>query len=106
MSTEIKVGTIFVNVWGYDQTNRDYYEVVKMTTKTVTIMEVASEMVPGDKDPTRMAGYTIPKPGEYTGPASRKAIKANGYDGAPTLAAKYGSFSLWDGKPGYVSWYA
>jgi hypothetical protein len=42
---KIEVGTIFVSSWGYDQTNIDFYKVVKMTDKTVWLQEVEKEYV-------------------------------------------------------------
>ena len=33
----IKVGDIFYNSWGYEQTNIDFYQVVKTTKKTITL---------------------------------------------------------------------
>ena len=33
----IKVGDIFYNSWGYEQTNIDFYQVIKTTKKTITL---------------------------------------------------------------------
>ena len=37
---EIKIGTIFECDWGYDQTNVDFYQVVRRTAKSVWIREI------------------------------------------------------------------
>lgn len=37
MAHPLTVGTVLYSSWGYDQTNIDFYEVVKATAKTVTI---------------------------------------------------------------------
>lgn len=42
---KVEVGTILVSSWGYDQTNIDFYKVVKMTEKMVWIQEVEKEYV-------------------------------------------------------------
>lgn len=36
----MKQGDIFVRSWGYDQTNVDFYEVVKVAAKTVTLIPI------------------------------------------------------------------
>jgi hypothetical protein len=38
-------GDIYVNSWGYDQTNIDYYQVVKRTPGTVTIRKIGVELI-------------------------------------------------------------
>lgn len=40
---KVEIGTIFVSSWGYDQTNIDFYKVIKMTDKTVWLQEVEKE---------------------------------------------------------------
>ena len=39
----MKVGDILYASWGYEQTNIDFYEVVKATAKTVTVWKLKSE---------------------------------------------------------------
>lgn len=43
----INVGDIFYNSWGYDQTNVDFYEVVRTTEKMVEIKPIQSRVVEG-----------------------------------------------------------
>lgn len=38
-----KVGDILISSWGYDQTNIDYYKVVRTTDKSVWIQQVRSK---------------------------------------------------------------
>jgi len=40
----IEVGDIFRASWGYDQTNVDYYKVVRKTAKMVELVEIGSKM--------------------------------------------------------------
>lgn len=42
-------GAIFCNSWGYDQTNVDYYQVVKRTNATVWLRPIGQEMVEGSE---------------------------------------------------------
>lgn len=37
----VKIGDIFYSSWGYDQTNINFYQVVKTTERTVTVQEIA-----------------------------------------------------------------
>lgn len=43
----INVGDIFYNSWGYDQTNVDFYEVVRTTERMVEIKPIQSRVVEG-----------------------------------------------------------
>ena len=42
---KMEIGTILVNRWGYDQTNVDFFQVIKVTEKTVVIRQIAKEKV-------------------------------------------------------------
>ena len=61
----VEVGTLFVHSWGYDQTNVDYYEVVKKSGSYVEVKAVASREVPGSSYPHGMACEVQPVPGAY-----------------------------------------
>ena len=41
----MEIGTILVNRWGYEQTNVDFFQVIKVTEKTVVIRQIAKEKV-------------------------------------------------------------
>lgn len=45
---DVKVGTIFTVMWGYDQTNRNYYQVVSVTDSGVYVRPIASTIVSSD----------------------------------------------------------
>lgn len=59
---DVKVGDIFKSSWGYDQTNVDYYQVVKLCGKSMAeVMEIAQ-----DREETGfMSGRCVPKPGAF-----------------------------------------
>ena len=42
---EIKVGDVLYASWGYDQTNVNYFQVVKTSAKSVWVREISSKMV-------------------------------------------------------------
>ncbi len=71
----VKVGDIFVESWGYDQTNINFYEVVDVTRSSVRIVEIQKSRVEGTgysdkvvplpgvvKTRGRLAGYNEPDP--------------------------------------------
>lgn len=55
------IGDVFYSSWGYDQTNVDFYEVVRKTAKTVYVREIYGEILTGGG----YAGRCQPKPGSF-----------------------------------------
>lgn len=97
-----KVGDIFRNSWGYDQTNVDWYQVVRVTAKCVIMKEIGSKTMPTGM----MCGESTPMPDEFIGPEIRKKVYFSTMDNAARVSMPYGSCCQWDGKPAYKSWYA
>lgn len=102
----VEVGSIFRCSWGYDQTNVDFYEVVKISTtgKTVTVRKLRQEMVSDNE-----RGYTTvaPIPGTFIPEGAWNAetlvrrLKV-GWQQEPGFAPEsYSWASLWDGTPAY-----
>ena len=102
MIEEIKEGTILVNSWGYDQTQVDFYKVLKVKGKSALVTTlpavrvadtswasdnvVAGERVEGSKEALcRILTYGV----------SLTKLGAKGYSARP-----------WNGKPMHRSWYA
>jgi hypothetical protein len=69
-----KVGDIFVTCWGYDQTNREFFEIVSMTAKTAMVREIASERTYTNS----MQGNAVPLPGKFVGEAKRVLLTYGG----------------------------
>lgn len=102
---EIKVGDIWSCSWGYDQTNVDFYKIVKVTPKTVTLQKIdtkhhealnglAERVVP---DPDSVCKWQ-PKPFRR---------KISWYRDEPQCKIESYSFARpWDGEPEYQSHYA
>ncbi len=53
MSHGVKVGDVFVESWGYDQTNVDFYQVTRAMPKSVEIRAIHGKTV-GDGHSTRV----------------------------------------------------
>ena len=113
----VEVGTIFCHSWGYDQTNIDYYQVVKKSGQMVEVRPIASAEVEGSQGfmcatVTPVADAFVTKTyklqdahGNYK-KTLRKRLQFT-ERGDPYLSFEYG----WCGvaKPGesrYSSWYA
>lgn len=66
----MKQGDILVSSWGYEQTNVDFYEVVKVTAKTVTLVPIERKV--------QLKGFmryeAMPIPGSGKGKAFRRRI--------------------------------
>jgi len=104
LAANVKVGDIFVNSWGWEQTNIDYFQVVaKPTAKTVIVREIALERVEGTEQPHGMACDVRPVPNEFIGEEMKKRIdnyggfKVNSFSSARPTEAN---------KKHYMSWYA
>ena len=102
----IKVGDIFVSSWGYDQTNVDFYQVVKLVGKsTIELLPIQSKCIEHE----HMYWRELPIPDEFTSETPfRKRVPKDfekfGY-------IKLNSFSLMrkaekDEKGNYKSHYA
>jgi hypothetical protein len=67
------VDDVLSTCWGYDQTNREFYQVVKVSGANVTVRQIAAETVAtGD-----MTARVIPLPGDFIGPEMHR--RAAGY---------------------------
>ena len=102
LDAPVKVGDIFYNSWGYDQTNIDWYQVVQVSPsgKTCKIRPIAGKV----KETGFMSGQTTPQKNKFTGPAKQKKIRVHG--GEVNLPMEHGWCPMWDGKPKQSSWYA
>lgn len=94
----LAVGDILVSSYGYEQTNVDFYEVVAVQNRTVTLRELAQE-----REATGpMSGHAVPRPGHYVGEPIRK--RANPRNGVKLAAGVYAH--PWNGSKVYWSNYA
>lgn len=75
-TNKLKVGSIFICSWGYEQTNIDYYQVTKVNPsgKTISIRQIASN----DSHTGNMSGTSIPIPNAFTD-SFAKTKKLNTY---------------------------
>jgi hypothetical protein len=108
------VGDILYSSWGYDQTNIEFFKVVKVSDFSVWIQELRSQItevtgwahekvIPTDSSTYEVRNWDVP--GEYitkTYPIQRKKIQYFSWDADEIYYVSLNSFShakLWDGKP-------
>lgn len=97
----LTVGSIIVNSWGYEQTNIDFYEVVKVpSSKSVVLRPIGSNLV--EDGAQGMSGRVTPRPGKFTSEKTyTKRVSPGNF-----INFDCGSGSEWTGRPMYCSWYA
>ena len=86
----IKVGDIFVDSWGYDQTNVDFYLVTKKLKASIKIVKIGSKVVATSIG----SEMVVPVPDAVIGEEKTK-IPQDGY----IKTSSYSLARLWDGKP-------
>lgn len=84
----LAVGDIVRSSWGYDQTNIDYFQIVKLCgARTVEVRELAQQI----EQTGHMTGNCVPVPNQFTGEAMRRTVDASG--SVNILRAVYGRAS-------------
>jgi hypothetical protein len=106
INTGLQVGDIWSSSWGYDQTNVDFYQVLKVTAKTVTVRKIYKE--------------TVELTGQFTGTVTpvvdmfarnskemRRTVRFWSGNTNPSIKIDDGEYAYpWSGKPEHVSSYA
>jgi hypothetical protein len=97
---EIKVGDIFVQTWGYDQTNADFFQVIKVNASSIVVRHIKSKETTSPND--NMYGTVVPLRGQFDeAPMLKKPYE---FMGRPSFRVNsYSSAQPWDGKPQSVS---
>lgn len=115
---EVKVGDIFYTSWGYDQTNVEFYKVVRATKSSVWIQETSqireyADYGNGDYWTTKSTGEIGSRQvynsetGEYEvkyPPITMHRIQYQHGYAEPAIRISYSSTGwLWDGQPKQAS---
>lgn len=98
-----QVGAILQASWGYDQTNIDYFRIIRRTNATVWLQPLQTLHV----EDVAFMSETV-RPGEPTDEPviRRKLISWDGKVRGCKFAPSYGWISLWNGREGYATHYA
>lgn len=101
-----RTGDILYESWGYDQTNIDFYKVIEVKDKSVTLQPIGGTHV-------ESVGYdaymTKPNPDKIIGsPISKRIMFSvmNNNDPRFYISSRHGSFQKYKGTPVYESHYA
>lgn len=94
-----KIGDVLYSSWGYDQTNREFYEVIKVGPVSLKVREIRQENCGATgPDSWNTAGVR----GHYIGAPLWITIQVKEtYHSIPSPI--HGCLYLWDGKPLYAS---
>lgn len=97
-----KVGQFLYTCWGYDQTNREFFQILEVRETSLRIREVGQNRT--DHDRNGDSWLTAPVAGEFIAPESWVTIHVypNGYHTIKDPHYSHG-LSLWDGRPIYAS---
>jgi len=88
----LKVGDILVSSWGYDQTNIDFYKVVKKSESSVWLQKLGKKYL----EQTDWAHYKVVPTDEFsTENQFARRYKSGDYVGIN----RYSGAFLWNGKP-------
>lgn len=105
----VKVGDIFYNSWGYDQTNIDFYKVTRITRTKVELLAIGARcegssghynaLVP---DPTTVRTWDVIIASNRDNPGGVRKLCAlrAGYRGEPTAVLRSGEHwaTRWSGR--------
>ncbi|KAB1437313.1 hypothetical protein [Pseudodesulfovibrio senegalensis] len=99
----LEKGDIVYNSWGYEQTNIDFYQVVKATRCFVTLRPIQGEKI--SDGPLSMTGKVIAKKDCFTDSETTRH-KAELWNGESSVKFQCGAGRKWDGTPKRYSTYA
>ena len=96
----VKSGDIFYSSWGYEQTNIDFYEIVKVTNKSVFFKSLNVEKTYDDP----MHGTVVPiSDSSVENKGKRAAIKFNRENEPVFKVYSFANAYPWNGQPMYFS---
>lgn len=97
------LGTIVYNSWGWEQTNIDFYVIVKTSANYVWLQPIAQDT----EETGFMCGNTKPEQPVRKLAGEPSMHRVTMYNGSPSINFKHGCGCVWDGmKPERCSWYA
>lgn len=101
-----KPGDIIYNSWGYEQTNIDFYQVIRCTKSSVFIQPIKAEFADRATG-NEMSAYLRPLKDNFLENSFEIRKKIQWYDGNAYINFEFGGCSEYkDGDEIYCSWYA
>jgi hypothetical protein len=100
----LAVGEIVYTVWGCEQTNVDFFEVVRIpSARSAVLRQIECDTI--EDKPGSMTGKATPKPGHFVAVAKEETHRAGGLHTLNGGESTRGDFRRWDGTPCRVTWY-
>ena len=100
----LAIGDIVYATWGYEQTNVDFFQVVRVpSTRSAVVRKLESEII--EDAPASMTGHATAKPDQFVAVGKEETRRACGVH-MLNGGGVYGSLAKWDGRPRRVTWYA
>ncbi|EGL3999228.1 hypothetical protein WCZ60_004792 [Escherichia coli] len=101
----LAVGDIVYSVWGYEQTNVTFYQVVRVPSdRSAVVRKIAADIT--EQPAGSMTGTSTPRPDDFDPMAKEETHRATGWQALNAGKSGRGSLSKWDGRPCRVTWYA
>jgi hypothetical protein len=102
-TTSFNIGDVLYSSWGYDQTNINFYQVIKVSEKTLTLRQIEGKV---SEESGFMTSEKTPVLDKFRDNEFRKKIKTS-YEGEKYIdISGYEYAQLWDGKPKTCTSYA
>lgn len=91
------VGDYIVSTWGYEQTNVDFFKVVKVGNKTVKVVKVGNTVT--EYTSHGMSGWVVPVDANVSG--EEIAVRVSDH-----MRVRGYYATKWNGRPQHATWYA
>lgn len=97
------VGQVVLNKWGWEQTNADFYQIIKVTAASVKLQAINSTEVSDGAQ--SMTAKVTPNLNDFS---TEETItkRMDEYQGELYLKFDYGSGRIWNNEPVSISFYA
>ena len=100
----LAVGDIVYSVWGYEQTNVEFFEVVRVPSgRSAVVLQIEGDTT--EDSPGSMTGWTTPRPGQFQAGAKEQTRRVSGLHSLNGGKSTRGDLQKWDGTPRRVTWY-
>lgn len=101
----LEIGDILYHEWGYEQTNINYFQVLRVPSgRSVVLREIKADRI--EDQPMSMTGRSVPKLGEFVANSKEQTRRATGFQRVGSGRDGGGDLQKWDGTPRRVTWYA
>lgn len=94
--TKLEPGDILYSSWGYEQTNIDFYRVIKLCGKTMVELEKIGKLY-SNEESNEYQDAVLPDPREIKSKSFRRKVYNHTRPGV--MVNSYQWATIWDGRP-------